>query len=218
MTRVNQLQLGVRFLAALFIGAASIAAVLAADTLPVEWTGMDIGGALPPGSASVKDGVFNVYGHGGGLTPAGDTFHFVFQAVSKDCSFVARVSKVNAAGDGAFAGIMIRDALATTSNFAAVIDAPGKGAALAYRNITAPNLAVLSGPATSGAIWVKLVRKGEIVDGYTAPDVNNAPGAWQQIGSDEPIGSGMIFVGLCASAKRPGSCTATIDNVAASSL
>lgn len=211
MTRINLLQ---RSLAALFIGAASIAAALAADALPVAWASMDIGKPTSPGAASEKDGAFTVYGNGGGITAAGDTFHFVFQPASQDCSFTARVSKLTAAGDGAFAGVMIRDALSPTSNFAAVVDTPTQGASFTYRNATVPGLTSQNGPATSGALWVKVVRRGVTVDGYAAPDVNNAPGAWQQIGGDQPIGSGMIFVGLCASCNQPGSCAAAIDNVA----
>ncbi len=212
MTRLSKLRSFI--LAALLLAMfAAVCPVKATDSIPNDWTGMDIGGALPAGTASEKDGTFTVFGHGGGITPDADTFHFVFQPVSQDCLLIARVNNLSGTANGAFGGIMIRDSLSNNSNFAAVVVTPSQGASFEWRNVTAPGLASQNAPSSASPIWLKLTRRDNLVNGFIAPDVSGAPGTWQKLGGDEPIGSGMIFIGLCASSARPGNCTATIDNV-----
>ena len=163
---------------------------VADDSVPTPWNGMDVGALSPPGAAKADSGTWTLTG-GGEIAGAADRFHFVYQSLTGDCALVAHLS-----ADSGTAGVMARQALATSSDFAAVLVTTGQGAAASYRTSYAPRTASES---VSGAslTWVKLVKRGPVVQGYAAVDQAGTAGAWKPIGGPHPIPSGMIYVGLC---------------------
>ena len=160
------------------------------DSVPTPWNGMDIGALSPPGTAKADTGTWTLTG-GGEIAGAADRFHFVYQSLTGDCALVAHVST-----DAGSAGIMARQALATNSDYAAVLVTPGHAAASTYRTSYAPRTASESAAGASQT-WLKLVKRGTVVQSYAAVDRAGTAGAWMPVGGPHPIPSGMIYVGLC---------------------
>lgn len=190
-----------------------ITAAHADDRLPVPWNGMDIGGATPAGSSQLDNGTFTVTAGGAGLAGASDQFHFVYQSITGDFALVARVIPPADAGDHASAGLMVRDALAATSNFAAIVQTHGHDAMSEYRTPCAPRTGTDEVNA-SASVWIRLVKRGTTVTTFLASDSGGTHGPWKKVGSDEPTASGMVYVGLCLTSQTPGTnCTAAFDHV-----
>ncbi len=178
-------------------------AAQADDSLPVPWDGMDIGSASTVGSSLADGPTFTVRAGGGGLGGASDQFHYVYQSVTGDFSLVARVTSETGLDDAAKAGLMIRDALATTSSFVAIVRTLRAGVLEQYRTPCFPTTGVEATSAPS-ANWLRLVKRGTRVTGYIATDVNGSPGPWKKVGGDEPTATGLVYVGLCVTGHAPG--------------
>ena len=144
------------------------------------------------------------------MSGAADQFHFVYQSLTGDCALIARVT-AGADADGLAAGVMLRQVLATNSDYAAVTLTPGHGVTATYRSPFVPQTAS-EGASAASPIWLKLVKRGTSVQNYVAADAGGAPGAWKPLGGHHPIPSGMIYVGLCL-AGRAGGGSATFDHV-----
>ena len=197
-------------LAAGLLGAQNAWAI---DPVPVPWNSMDIGGPTPVGSAQCDNGTFTLTAGGADIAGASDQFHSVYQSITGDFALIARVHIPTSPGNAAKAGLMVRDALAATANHVAVLRMPIHGVLSQYRTSYLPQsgLAVLDLPAPD---WLRLVKRGTTVDSYVATDANGSPGTWRKVGGDEPIPSGMVYVGMCLTSCRPGaSATATFDHV-----
>ncbi len=183
------------------------------DHLPVPWNGIDIGSPTQTGGSQAENGTFTVTAGGAGLSGGSDQFHYVYQSVTGDFALIARVTFSPGSNDAAEAGLMVRDALAATSNFVAIVRTPRPGVLFQYRTPCAPRVATDAAGA-SGPVWIRLVKRGTMVDGYLAADANNAPGTWKKVGGGQPIASGMVYVGFCLASQSPGTnCRATFDHV-----
>ena len=205
----NTLSFVVLLAAIVWVGGAA----RADDPLPTPWNGMDIGGPSPAGVAHADGGAFTITAGGAGLAGASDQFHFVFQSVTGDFALVARVTPSAGPGTPASGGLMVRDALATTSNFVAVAQTSSQGMRSQYRTPSVPRVGTDTA-AASGAVWLRLVKRGTTVSSYLAADAGGAAGAWKKVGSDQPIASGMIYAGLWLAGASPGAGgQATFDHV-----
>ena len=201
-------------MALLVAGFWPIRAAQADDSLPVPWNGMDIGGQA--GVSQADHAAFTVTASGGDISGASDQFHYVYQSITGDFALVARVTSGPGPQEAAKAGLMVRDALATTSDFVAVVRTLAPGVLYQYRT---PNFrqAGMDAARASGPVWVRLVKRGTAMSGYTAADVNGAPGTWRKVGGDQPTSSGMVYIGLCLTGHGPGMAgTALFDHVALS--
>ncbi|HET6382282.1 MAG TPA: SMP-30/gluconolactonase/LRE family protein [Armatimonadota bacterium] len=180
--------------AAVAIGTLAALPAHAEDSVPVPWDGIDIGSPPPTGSASWANGTFTVKG-AGAIGSQSDAFHFVYQGVTGDFVFTARVA--SGAGGGARAGLMVRDALAPNTHFVGVLVAPGGRTTLEYRTPCRPGAGSAAGGGTAPG-WLRLVKRGGAVRAFAAPDVKGAAGQWQRLGADQTTESGMVYVGMCA--------------------
>ncbi|MBB3128758.1 hypothetical protein FHS19_003433 [Paenibacillus rhizosphaerae] len=96
------------------------------------WTSADIGRPDIKGTGSLTDGVITVKGNGKLGTSEGSTeqspesdaakddFHFVYQEMTGDMEFTAKLEAIGAVDNHAFAGLMIRDGLKDNSAAAAL--------------------------------------------------------------------------------------------------
>lgn len=212
LSRLTTALLITPLLIAFFLMSPGIA--LADDQVPVPWNGIDIGGPSPAGSSQAMSGVFTLRGGGGILAGSKDRFHFIYQSLTGDCILSARVSAgvISAGADTSeSAGLMARQALEDGSDFVATALTPGVGAASIYRTPYAPQTATA---AVRGAspLWLKLVKRGAVMQSFVAADRDGVPGNWKQVGGSQPIPSGMIYVGLYQ-ASGPQGGTATFDHV-----
>jgi|GEM_PF-2238036 len=177
------------------------------------WRDADIGAPGLAGSTTAKDSIFTVKGSGADIYAASDQFHFTYQSLAGDGSVVARVTSEQYTNAWAKAGVMVRTSLAANANFVDMVVTPGSGVNLQYRNSANPS-GGWTGGSGSAIYWVKLVRSGGMVTGYSAPDSGGNPGTWTQIGSGQPIAAGTAYVGLCLTSHDNGQLNTTvIDNV-----
>ena len=200
-----------RLAAVLLIGLAwSTAQPTHADeAVPVLWNGMDIGSPQPAGIDKTDGNTITLAG-GGELAGVSDNFHFVYQAVSGDCTLTAHLASPN---NSANAGLMARDALATTSNFVALLSSPGRGAESIYRTVCSPVISTVEVDGGAPA-WLKLVKRGSIIQNYMAADLDGSHGTWKQIGSAQHIATGMVYIGLCLTSHTQATAgTAVFDHV-----
>ena len=177
--------------------------------LPSPWLDQDVGTVGVIGTATYASPTFTLNGSGLGLySTAADGIHFVYQPLFGDGTLIARVVNTSTV-----AGIMMRETL----------NAGATNASLAYWNsYTTP---VFYERASTGAIsniissvnsdpalpyWVKLVRSGNIISAYTAPDGST----WTQLGSSQTITmASHIYAGLLvASGNNSNLVSATLDN------
>jgi hypothetical protein len=158
---------------------------------------IDIGGAIPPGSASYSGGKWTVQGGGSDIWKANDSCHFAYKALTGDCAIIAKVDSVQNTGAGARAGVMIRTALSQGAPRAWMT--LGGGGDLA-QNV--PNLVVYGGTNYGNKVltkslssyWVKLERFGNIIAGFVSPDGTNW--AATDVGRIDPPMPSTIYVGL----------------------
>jgi len=139
---------------------------------------LDIGGAVPQGSAVYDGGRWVVRGAGTDIMGSGDSGHFAYKALTGDGAIVAKVESVQDLQTTSKAGVMVRTSLepgaprawiAVTSDSTEEQNMPGLTVygGTAYGNKWLP---IATFDAT---YWVKLERIGNIITGYISPDGTN---------------------------------------------
>jgi len=181
--------------------------------LPALWATQDIGPAGSSGAIGQTDGILTVIGSGTGIGGVADQFRFAGQPVTGDATITARVVASQSESANPMAGVMIRNSLSP-------------GAAHAYLSFGANDRIIRlqsrlanGGPSTSldgpgnviAPYWLRLVRWGNLLTGYTSPDgVTWAPQGTVTI----PMGS-VIYVGLAVTSGTNALFhTAAFDHVA----
>jgi glucose/arabinose dehydrogenase/regulation of enolase protein 1 (concanavalin A-like superfamily) len=181
--------------------------------LPSPWLNGDIGSVGAAGSASHASGVFTVKGSGTQIANASDSFQYLYQPATGDCSITARVASVQNVDSWSKAGVMIRESLAADSKFAFALVTPGAGLAYEVRTATGgAHSYVSSGISGAAPNWVRVTRVGDTFTGYRSTD----GATWTSFGSATiPMGSS-VYIGLpVCSRNNTTLCTATFDNVTA---
>jgi len=182
-------------------------------SLPLPWNEFDIGSVTPAGAATIAGDVFTLVAGGSDIGNRADNFAFIYQGVTGDFAFSARVAKLSAADPDAKAGIMVRDFLASNTNFAASLATAVHGSVHAFRPYYTP-VATADAAAPGVPLWVKLINRGGQVNSYVAPDAGGSPGGWIHVGSESTVSTGLLYVGLVASAhSQTAACNAVFDHV-----
>jgi subtilase family serine protease len=186
-----------------------------AQTLPPQWSDLDVGVVGPAGSASYANGTFTINASGQWIWNFADGMNFVYQPLSGDGAIVARLLTLQGGSSSESTGVMIRESLAAGSTHmyaafsqAAIWDAfrastGGSTTGQSISNITLP-------------YWVKVTRSGNNFSGYGSPDGVT----WTQIGATQTITMAQsVFIGLAvASDDNTKLATATFDNVSVSTV
>jgi PKD repeat protein len=180
--------------------------------LPSPWQNQDVGSPAAAGNASYSSGTFTIEGDGSDMWGTSDSFHYVYQAASGDCTIVARVATQENTSSLAKAGVNIRETLTGGSKSAYMVITPSDGAAFGWRATTGGSTTDAGGGDHPAPYWVKLVRSG---DNFTASESANGTD-WTQVGSTQTITMATVYIGLPVCSASSGTlCTATIDNVTA---
>ncbi|MBW8898595.1 MAG: discoidin domain-containing protein [Massilia sp.] len=180
-------------------------------------TDVDIGGAVPAGSATYANGIWTVKGGGAEMWGTNDSCHFAYKALTGDGAIIAKVESVQNTNISAKAGVMMRTSLA-------------QGAPRAWMGITnriqaeqnIQNLSVYGGnnygnkalpiANTVPSYWVKLERIGNMITGYISPDGTNW--AATDVGRINGPLPDTIYVGLVVASVANGTLnTSTFSNV-----
>ena len=122
--------------------------------------GQDIGTVGVSGSDSYSSGVYTIAGAGSGLTGSTDSFRFLNQAIDGDVTLITQVTSQTNTGSSAFAGLMVRGTLTTTSPFVAVGVTPANTVEFISRAAAGPATTVSASVSSTTNIYLKLVRTG----------------------------------------------------------
>ncbi len=179
--------------------------------LPPPWAQQDVGAVGLPGSASYAGGVFGVDASGTDIEEDSDQFHFVFQSLTGDGAIQARVAAIEPTDPWAKGGVMIRETLAADSRHAMMALTPNNGLVFQRRTVAGGTTDTNFGASVGAPYWVRVVRTGSTLSGYSSPDGVT----WTFVGSDTISGlSSSVFVGLpLTSHNNSLLCSATMDNV-----
>jgi regulation of enolase protein 1 (concanavalin A-like superfamily) len=178
--------------------------------LPVSWLDQDVGAVGVLGSAGYANGTFTVAGAGNGtMITTSDSFHFVYQPVTGDATFIARVASVQGSS-AAQVGIMVRETLSPGANHVFVFDYVPSVLAT-ERTSTASSSTYQSVGSATPPNWLKLVRSG---NAFTLYGSSNGT-TWTQLGTSQTVTMAPgVYVGLAVSNRNTSSlATATFDTV-----
>ncbi|MGH7996515.1 MAG: Ig-like domain-containing protein, partial [Opitutaceae bacterium] len=185
-------------------------------SLPSGWSNGDIGSPGAAGSASYSNGTYTIQGSGNGMWGTASSFQYAYTQVTGNCTIIAHVESVSAAGDGGWehGGVMISDSLSPGSTYAAMYSCPN---GLSWEARTTANETPIEEKyttTTTNPYWIELVRSGDNFTAYSSPDGTT----WTQYGSAVSITMGStVYVGLAVSSEVVGDVTtAVIDNVSIS--
>lgn len=184
--------------------------VTPATALPVPWQHQDVGAVGLTGDATHTAGAFTVSGSGTDIWNNADGFHFVYQPWTGNGEIIARVGSVGNTDPWAKAGVMFRESLTAGSRHAMLVITPGNGSAFQRRVATDGVSTHTAGPVVAAPYWVRLVRNGNILQGYVSTDGT----VWTSVGSDTVAMANQIYVGLAVTAhNNTALSTATFNGV-----
>jgi len=182
--------------------------------LPNEWSHGVVG--LARGDASHTNDVFAVGSTGiGGTTDdiwgQYDSFQFVYQPLEGNGEIVARVLGMDGGGFWAKAAVMVRESPSAVSAYGLM--AVTRNGELAFEGRpTADGWSQhTSGAVVGNSYWVKLVRQGDLLAGYSSADGTS----WTEVGTLQcgPLPR-TVYVGLAVSSWLEESlCIGFLDNV-----
>ncbi|GCE10473.1 NPCBM/NEW2 domain-containing protein [Tengunoibacter tsumagoiensis] len=194
-----------------------------AFALPGSYQSADIGTVQTTGTADYQGTTFTVSGSGSDIWLQSDQFQYVYQPITQDGTYVARVASQTAANAWAKSGIMFRDSLDPNAAYALMALTPGFGAAFQWRsatgatslsvNITSnpPTLPPTDPPTISAPYYVKLIKQGNLVQGLISSDGTNFT---KVSAATVNFTSSSIYVGLVVTAHDNSlTNTSTFDDV-----
>jgi outer membrane protein assembly factor BamB/regulation of enolase protein 1 (concanavalin A-like superfamily) len=133
--------------------------------LPSGWTNADIGSPSLMGSSSYGSGLFNIYGAGTDIWGTADQFQYAYKTLTGNSTITARIGSQANTNPWAKAGVMVRATAGANQPYAVMAATPGNGEHFEYN---------LTGDLAAGAnplpVWLRLVRSGNTVTGYTSTD------------------------------------------------
>ena len=129
----------------------------ATGVCPAGWTCTDVGNALPPGQASLSNGILSAVGGGYDLFGNADSFYFVSQPINGDGAVTTHVASVQPTDPDALAGVMLRNTTDADSPYYGAFITPGVGLVVQWRS-------TVGGPTTeyrfagSAPIYLRVAR------------------------------------------------------------
>jgi len=169
------------------------------SNLPAPWNTMDIGSVLSPGMVSVDQDMYTVQG-AGKLEGTDDSFRFVYQPMTDDGEIWLNVPSLPTGGNGACAGIMIRESLSSASPYIFIGILPDGNLQVRTRTSSGEVAKLKQVPGGKPANWIRLVRKGDLlVSGYA-----KKPGTWSIGNMDSIKMASGVYVGLVVASGDPG--------------
>jgi hypothetical protein len=152
----------------------------AGDDVAAVLTTEDLGTVKERGTATYSNGIYRIASSGADIWGRADSFHFTSMLLDGDAQLVARVASVDKTGPWAKAGIMLRDTNSPDARHALIAVTPERGFTFQFRNgakartvEAIPRPVHSARPVNSGSGWVKLVRQGNRVTGYSSLDSTN---------------------------------------------
>lgn len=141
---------------------------------------------------------------------AADAFQFASQTMDGDGEIIARLVSLQNVNTSAKAGVMIRESTAAGARRVFLGLTPAGNGRYSSRTATDANASSTTINSLTMPLWLRLVRKGDSLTGFTSTD----GAAWTQAGTTTltalPIN---VLIGLAASSANTGLADANFDNV-----
>ncbi len=147
---------------------------------PEAWVGADVGRVGLDGTSERVGERWTVRGAGADIWANSDGFHYVYQARRGDAEIVVRWMRQDLTDPWAKSGVMIRAGLSAEAPHAMLAATPRNGLVFMQRLAEAEITTVDPAGPVSGPLWLKLVRRGDVLSAYRA----STPEAWEWIGSE----------------------------------
>ena len=180
-----------------------------ADDLPLPWTLARIGDIRPDSTASGDDQSITITSSGM-LSITQDNQLFTWQTLVGDGEITARVSAIANASSHTLAGVVIRESLATNAKHTFMGVTPEGGFTVLRRTSTdGQSTRTNSGSATLPDLWVRLVRKGNIITAFRSIDGSK----WTAVTRTNLSLGASCYVGLAVYGGSDGLSTAVFDNI-----
>lgn len=181
---------------------------------PAPWLDLDIGPVGVVGSGNYTSGTFSIAGSGADIWDQSDAFHFIYQPLNGDGVIIARASSVETTHSNAKVGIMIREALTSTSRHAILNVTPAAGIEFMRRLNTGASTTYTSGGNEPVPKWLKLTRTGNTFSAYKSNDGV----VWSLIGTDTISMAAQVYIGMVVTSHNNSVlCHASLDNVSVQS-
>ncbi len=164
---------------------------------------LNIGNYGYEGSFSYDDatGVYDLQSGGAALGHWEDWFHFVYEEVSGDVDFSARISYISEGWSSA--GIMIRDDLTTYSKQTSSLITLYNGGRFSIRKEPATLYPDVEVPVLAEGSWLRLVKQGNQVSNYISDDGET----WTLVGTETIEFGDSFYIGLVGVAEGSGPAT-----------
>ncbi|MEI6604594.1 MAG: Ig-like domain-containing protein [Verrucomicrobiota bacterium] len=172
--------------------------VTPSTTLPWPWATTDIGSGMLAGSVSYNSatGTFTQSGSGTiliNVSPITDTLRFTYQILSGDGGIITKIPVFQDSGSSSRVGVMLRESLATGSKFVLSGLTGSNAYRWSRRTVTdAKQTSTNYGTGTAPNIWVRLLRVGGTITGYTSPDGST----WTLTGTSTMTLPTNVYIGL----------------------
>jgi hypothetical protein len=182
-----------------------------------HWVGRDIGivPPMPQGDEHYLQGVMTIRASGIEMRGDRDSFHFVYQPFAGDVELVARVASITRTDEHATAGLMIRGGADVNAFYAMTLAQAGARPCMRLRARPMQMLTAVSTVDPGAPVWLKLIRQGNSVRGYTSLDGQD----WDLIGSEtvQLPPTALIGFAVCAN-NAHGLCTAVFEKISIASI
>jgi hypothetical protein len=173
------------------------------------WSHQDIGAVGLAGGFAISGGTFTVKGAGADIWNYADGFHFGYQTLGGNGMITARVVSLTNTNTWAKAGVMIRESTAAGSRHAMMAMSFSSGRAFQRREAT-NGVSTHIGATGAAPYWVRMVRSGTSLKGYTSTDGVN----WTLLGESVQSLPVNVLIGLAVSSHTTALVnTSVFDNV-----
>lgn len=176
----------------------------------VPYHGQDIGTVNVPGSGLYSSATKVYTVKGAGLDPSAkiDAFHFQYRTLPGDGELVTRVESISNTGSAARAGLMVRAGLANNAACAMIYANPSGAGGFRTRTSAAGGATAVNFTSTL-PLWLKLVRKGALFEGYYSKDAVT----WTLVGTKSITMTGTV-AGLAVTSQSANAlCTGAFSNL-----
>jgi hypothetical protein len=178
------------------------------SVLPTGWTDGNVGVSSREGTTVAEEDRYFLSGTGTGFMNTPDQFYFPAKLMTGDCTLTVRLAQVDVLlRPWASLGVMLRETRSENSTFAAFSLFQMNGMEWVRRSRSSSVLHETPYPGLNRALpmWLRLVRKGDVLSAYTSTDGNKWLGPHIE---DTVVMGPSVYAGIALSA---GSGTAMLN-------
>jgi hypothetical protein len=188
----------------------SLSAKASMYVVNLPWTSADVGTVNAVGTAYDSSTTTTLTDTSDDIWNASDDFHFDYQELAGNVTITAELNSQNSASTYIKAGVMIRNSLSASDAMAMEAD-PSPGPLFEWRTTSGGTAAQdATSASTNPPYWVRLVRNGNVITGYSSPNGVT----WTQTGTQTITMGTDVYVGLALSSHdTSNSATAVFSNV-----